>query len=250
MLNTLKEWIMSNQSAFPKYPTIGDLSSLADTVARAKDIASWTPDAIQLEKKEWQPVFICCQLGKGGREHPHIEGHYKLTDDEGRNASMAVFTKGRYELWLAKRGEDTYPVPLLTKARAASWLDSECEQQNQFVKAAKLKGKLYQIRSDCIFQLDRLRHNGVVFNRKLIDCEIPYRFLGGQQLGEARLSHEFTYPIKAWFYIAENDYWEHLIDAGAYFTPARLVRPRNPSFRKWAIEPYYFFNPREYANTE
>lgn len=245
MLNSVKGWIM-NTNSLPKFRKVTDLSSLAETVARAKDIASWTPDGLQLERKSHQPVFICCQLGKGGREHEWIDTHYRTTDEDGNNTNMSAFTKDRYELWTANRGPDTYPVALRTGGPAANWLTSDY-QKAQGAKSARLKGKLYQIRSDIIFQLDRLRHNGVVFNRELVDCLIPYRYLGSQKLGEARLSPEYVHKIKAWFYIADNGYWEPLIDGGIYFTPARLIKPRNPEFRKWDIEPYYMFNPREYA---
>lgn len=245
MLNSIiKGWLMQNPHA-----KIADLSSLAETVAMAKDIASWTPDAVQLEKKAYQPLFVCCQLGKGGREHSWLEGHYKETDDDGRSANMSLFTKDRFELWQANRGPDSYPVPLRTSHPAATWTTAD-EQQPGNVKAARIKGKLYQVRSDVVFTLDRLRHNGVVYHRELIDTLIPFRYLGGHQLGEARLSHEYVRPSKAWFYIAENDYWEPLLDGGIYFKPARLSKPRNPHFRKWDVEPHYMFNPREYASTE
>lgn len=250
MLNVVKNWWnMSHNAAMPKFQKSMDLSHLADTVSMAKDGSSFTPDAVQLEKKAWQPVFICCQLGKGGTEHHHIDGHCKLTDDEGRSTNMAVLTTDRFELWQALRGEETYPIALRTKSKPASMFEAELNMRNAR-RSALLKGKLYQIRSDMMFILDRIRHNGVVFNRELIDCQIPFRFLGGQQLGEARLSHEYTRPAKAWFYVAENEFWEPLIDGGSYFKPARLVRPRHPEFRKWAVEPYYMFNPREYAHTE
>jgi hypothetical protein len=221
--------------------------TMAEEFLAAKDYYSWTPDATKLEEKSWQPLFVCCNLQKGGDEHHIVDGNYQEKDELGGSCNPYVYTEDRWELWKHKTGSRVYPIPLRTKAKGADLQTNE-KQSPYSVRAARIKGRIFKIRSDVLFVLDRERHNGVVFNREKVGILHPYRYLGASIYGMARLSHEFVHPGTAWMYVG-TDYWTNLMESiphiSQHFEPARLKQPRNPEYRRWKAEPYYLYTPWE-----
>lgn len=215
-------------------------------IANIKNMHSWTPDAVELEKKAWQPLFVCCPLGKGGSEHEVIRDHFKDKDEDGKSHNTAVFTKDKFELWKVNMGTNTYTVPLVTKSRAATDLVPR-QQQIGNVHSARIEGRLYKIKSELISTLDELRSNGVVYHRTRIDILHPYRLSHGSDLGLNRLSDTFIQPGRAWFYIGDQGLWEPQISP-SHFSPAKLISPKFTNSLN--SEPYYLYYPKEAYNSE
>lgn len=206
-------------------------------------LESWSPDIIQLENKRYQPLFVYDTMMKGGREHHLIENNYKV--EQGMNPSPTVFTQERFELWKANRPNASYPIALRNGSSAAPL--EECNRSVSKVYSARIKGQLFMVRSSAFLELDKERHNGLLFKREWVNVSHPYRIANGCRIGmsDSRLSQEYVQNVRAHMYVGDYAYWEKLLDGGCYFKPVQMFKPR-PG--KWLIEPFYHFLDREDPN--
>ncbi len=210
---------------------------------------SWTPDATELERVDYQPVFVYCNMMRGGNRYSVIEDIIRTKDDNGKSISPYVYTKDRYAVWQTRDGRDSYPVALTSSDPIISLTSGT----NQVIaRPGRVKGKLYYVRSELVKNLDRVRQNGILFRRRKVRLIVPYRAQHWNDVGR-NPSEEMIYGRKdedavfAWMYQGRHKHWDGLLDGGFSLGPCTIRSPATP--KEWCgEEPYYFFDAWRVAN--
>jgi hypothetical protein len=221
-----------------------DLTEIRDRFNVICSAYDWTPDKIQLERREYQPLFVYDNMVKGESEHNLIEGCYLATNGHGESHTPNIYTKDKYELWMSNANK--YPVAFKSEAPGATMATFQKVGQGP-VKSARIKGRLYKVRSDIMFVLDRHKKNGVEFLREKVDVLVPYRLFNGTVSGFNRLSDEYVEDGKAWMYFGKSEFFEPLLDGGFLFSPLpiRQISPERKKTKAWDVDTFYAYYPRE-----
>lgn len=224
----------------------------------------WTPDRMELEKVEFQPVFLYCNLVRGGALHEYIDGLYPTRFGD-ESANPYAFTARRFEMWLTQQGSVSFPVALESKAPILSHPKTGIPVHRHRPRRGLIKGRIFMIRSEHMKVLDNLKQNGVLFNRQKVWTQIPYRlqiinplpdhtsYTTGTTPGEEQIERG-----EVWMYLGNPDFWDQypmceLERAKSYYYPDVMRRRKGVDFnvqgKPWMRdEPYYFFNAKEAAN--
>lgn len=197
-------------------------------------LESWSPDIIDLENRRYQPLFVYDTMMNGYRENHLLKNNYKITP--GLNPHPTVFTTDSFELWRANRPNASYPIALRNGSMNAPL--EERDRAGFKVFSARIKGQLFMVLSSAFLELDKERHNGLLFHRQWVDVLLPYR-VANVIRGP---SQQYVGKIKALMYVGDYSYWEGLLDGGCYFKPVRLYKPNVVS--EWLTEPFYHFHDR------
>lgn len=241
-----------NVNVLPKAPSPDSVVPI-EVLQLLKEIDaeySWTPDWMQLEQTEYQPVFIYCNVGKGGKYHPIIQDIIKTKDACGRSCNPYVFTKDRYEVLQTKDGPDSFPIAFPSDASPLTitpglWMNGHM--------SGVVKGRVYFVRSDLMKQLDKFKQHGILFDRVKTRVCIPYHIQWNDgDLGIRRsayptgtcLSEEGIQGYGVWMYVARKEYWDtfpfsNLERCGVSMYKERQgIPPREPFylFRHWEIK--------------
>lgn len=98
---------------------------------------------------------------------------------------------------------------------------------------APLRGELWLVPSQTIFELDKFYGNGLFFQRVEIDCT-HHRHKTYQSLTHDRMhvTSDVQRKLKAWIYLGIPEAWN--VDAGYNWTPLRLRKSKNK-------EPHAFY---------
>lgn len=204
------------------------------------EIAKTTPDYLKLAQYSEQYVFVCDNLKKTQSKHWFIKDVAEL--------KAVAYTADQFQCYDYNLGTETYPIPLEYEGKGTP-LPSNSPM---YAPPAIVSGELFLI-SDykVIYSLDKLRGNGLKFQRKRVDIQIPYRrtkWLKDVTKAPPELipttaaratTGWYTHHMKAWMYVGIKEHWEPLLDGGYYFSPTKLAKPNT----EW-VDSYYLFNNR------
>lgn len=203
--------------------------------------AKHTPDYLKLQQYETQYLFIVDNMKKSQPKHWFIK--------DVSEKKCEAFTVDPFLCYDYNLGTETYPIPLAYGGEPLSQVPTFSPMYNE---PAIVSGELFLISNWSIFEsLDKLRGNGVKFQRSRVDIQIPYRktkWLKDVSKCPAELipvspsratSGWYTHHMKAWMYVGIKEHWAPLIDGGYLFTPTKRVKPRS----EW-VDQYYLFNNR------
>lgn len=196
-----------------------------------------TPDWEKLELTLHQPVFIYCNLTKGGACHNVIEGIYKNKDDDDLSIGPYVFTSRIYEVWQTKLGRASFPIALNSRARLLSPATGET---STLPARGRIKGRLYWIRSDMMKELDKFKLNGLLFRRRKVPILIPYRT-------DNPANQENMEMMFAWMYVGRRRYWDDV--PASNLRRCRIINQRDLRHNPVSVQHlYYFFDAWGVAN--
>lgn len=167
---------------------------------------SYTPDWVELEQSEYVPVFLYCNLMRGGSLHHCIEDVFKAKSVDGLSVNPYVFSHRRYEMWQTKDGRDSYPIALPSRLTTPK-LSVASGTITSYPMKGYVKGRVYFIPSAHMKDLDRLKQNGVLFNRIKIGVKLPYRIQNVDESGLSLGKEEFE-TMDVWMYIGRREYWD------------------------------------------
>lgn len=160
----------------------------------------FTPDHINLAKKDWNLVFLYGQHMKPQDLHEDI-GECKF------KKPYQAFTADKFSLWKAQ--EDNMAILLDVGYKG-----------HPDAPKTMVKGELFAIRFCGIKNLDYYHSNGYTFNRERRTVIVPHR--GRRDSAEVTLEH-----VLAWMYVGVVSHWEPRLDAGFNFAPVRRFHRRN-----------------------
>jgi len=225
---------------------------------------SWTPDWPELEEKQdYQPVFLYCNLMRGGALHHVIDGLYKTQDAEGLSINPYVFSgRPNWQVWQTKDGRDSFPIAFASGAPIPK-LTTSPGTITKYPLRGYIKGRLYYIHSSVMKELDKVKQNGVLFDRRKIWIKYPYRIQDPNNTG-VNPSEEQIHPMEVWMYVGREEYWgevPHINLERCGISHFSLKRHRNHPqkegmyehkvlpIKKWINdEPFYYFRAWEIAN--
>lgn len=192
-----------------------------------------TPDAVKLEQSEFQYVF---NYGRTMLNHPDM-GLMDELDGSVLCAHAAFTEDSDFILWKSKKGKDAFPIPLR---------GNKYEFQNK--KCSNIKGELWKVRSQLLFELDKYMKNTILFERQMVNVIIPQRIFVRDKETHKILSQSFHVAgWQAWMYLGKEDIWGEHIDGGYKYGTCKRYRehkkfiPKEPLFNT-----YYYFTLREY----
>jgi hypothetical protein len=183
----------------------------------------FTPDLHILQQKAKHLLFVYDNVpGVGLNQH--------LDDPALATNEMSAFTLGTFSLWKKSLGVHSYPIALKSEVERGKY--SKCP-------AARIRGELYLVNPNVFVTLDTQARNGVEFTRKKVKTYIPYRYSWSQTLGQMPFM-ERMFPVEAWMYVGNPEFWDQQLDGGYHFQPVKMYAPNRP----WH-KPYYSFTPQE-----
>jgi gamma-glutamylcyclotransferase (GGCT)/AIG2-like uncharacterized protein YtfP len=180
----------------------------------------FTPDMWNMERRQFQLLFVYDEMMNGHRQHNLISEH---------SVGVATaFSQEKFILWRKNLGKESYPIPLTKRYTS--------------VPPARIKGELYAVSSPQYKELDKYKVNGVHFIRVRMNVDIPYRQLVKTRQDQGTvLLEEKIQTIRAWMYVGVPSFWDDMIDSGYLFSPVRSYTPN----REW-LGNYYYFSCKEY----
>ena len=205
----------------------------AEVVQEASKYQDYSPDIVKLEQKEFQYVFI---YGRNMRGHPDESIMLELPGSD--LCVHSVFTEdANFILWRAKKGMGSFPIPLRGSRR-------DCELN----KCTNIKGQLWKVRSQMLFELDKYQQNTILFERQMVNLIIPQRVVVQDKDTRRILVQSFhVVGWSAWMYLGVPDIWKEHIDVGFKYEPCtryqemKRYAPKEPLF-----DTYYYFGLAEY----
>lgn len=194
----------------------------------ADRVTEYTPDVAALERFEWVRIFICDEYQRDHRNYQHLTDSVYLA---------SAFTEDKFTLWKKKLGQLTTAIPLHTEDQGPQprWAD-------QMRGPAIIRGELHAIRPQSLFLLDRLRENGVSFERRRVKVLLPVREEKWHSSNAGKISTTIqNVEMRAWMYVGVPGFWEPLLDGGYLFDQVKIYTPTNPQ-----LSHYSYFSPMEY----
>lgn len=187
----------------------------------------FTPDAVELHNQLWHRLFVYNSWQKG---QPHVS---ELGDTSIWNGG-ALTEESKFVMLKYKLGAETYPIVFETtpEMERGQFGDTYLGQKGA------IQGQLFLVKPETIIHLDSKVLNTVQFDRQRIPIDLPYRERNGKQLSGPKVM-----KMKAWAYIARNDFWieGHGIN-DLYFGPVRhfaTVRSPLNQLKESKITYYY-----------
>lgn len=182
-----------------------------------------TWDAARLEQSQRQPVFMYGTMKRRFRSYDFIK-------DFSQFRGVAFTANPNWSMWKKSLGDGTFPIAMRVPY--------------SMVPQARVKGELFLIDSQRIFDLDEILLNGVEFRRKKVNILVPY--CRNRRIVNADHNYEdqrldAIYRLQAYMYVGRHDYWKDHLDAGYHFKLCTCYSPRG------LILPgsYYDFTPLE-----
>lgn len=195
----------------------------------------FTPDIALLEQHNFHLLFVF------DRMLPGFDEFSKLLEEHSVRAATG-FTNEQFVMYKSMLGLHTYPLI----------------QRKDYIRdpIARIKGELYYVAQQQFRELDKVRKNTVEFNRELIDILVPFSRVrklpswkeGGRSTVEYQEIYGSPHPsvteqhmktIKAFAYIANDDYWNDYI-TDSQFTTVTYYEARNQN-----VGLYQSFTKRE-----
>lgn len=198
----------------------------------------YTPDIWKLQMYEAQLLFVCDEMQTGLVKHD-------LITDLAASRLWVAFTHHPYAMFKKKLGLESFPIVL--------------DEQSSRAPYTKIKGELYLVPPHEFVKLDNYKLNGVVFQRRQVPIDIPYRHLtrqsgvrrfeyaavSGQEVnpkGKYHTSEKIHTVKKVWMYFGVPEHWNKEIDAGYQYKTVRTFTPRKA---KSLTDEYYCFTREE-----
>ncbi len=178
-----------------------------------------TPDYYLLEQREFHLFLICDEMMNGHWKHDLLE--------PGSLYCSQAFTMDPYILLRQSNGKQATVLTLEPQVGKPGLLWQR--------PMAPVRGELYALRPYQILELDKYKENGVLFHRKRVPIDIPYREKYETEAGgiwHSDLQHDNSYDV--WMYFAHYDkHYEHW-----HMTSAERIAASSPLVQ--AGKPYYF----------
>ena len=185
-------------------------------ILEAADAAvEYTPDMWRLNRYEWQRLFVPDEMQRGFYRYPLIQ--------EDSFFRARGFTEESYVMYKKKLGEATYAITL----PGPVFNDP----------IAHIGGQVHYVRPHVFKELDRLKLNGLHFERKRVSILVPFR----EQVTNRTAGHERVRRANAWMYVGIPDYWVPQLDGGYLFD-----RVKKFNCKSKFVSDYYLFSKLEY----
>lgn len=214
---------------------------LQEMVCHAAQCNKFTPDILQLEKSEYQRVFIYNEMKHGHRANGFLaetiaerdatcytDAYFVMHKKRLGKASQAVATDG--DIWPPVNGTSA--------------------------ERARIQGELYIVPSSHIPVIDTYHQNTLEFVRRRVRILRPWRHvvrakdgfpLNGQMLDTFKArgivhSMRGCATMDAWMYVGNPNYWGEQVSWN-FQTVSQFTSPNE----KW-LNNYYAFTPKEYES--
>lgn len=223
----------------PQISVVAQNELLLDMIRSAAERNRFTPDIADLERSEFQRVFIYNEMKYAHRSHSFLPE--TLVERDAICYTDNYFTLHKKQLGKASQAiatdSDLWPHPLGPTA-----------------DRARVQGELYVVCSSHISVLDTYHQNTVEFERRRVRILRPWRHivkakdgfpLNGQILESFKargIVHSMSgcASMDAWMYIGRQEYWSGFL--ARLFTPVHMYTSPN---EQWLKE-YYAFTLKEY----
>lgn len=223
---SLEEEILAKQESDYMFRVRSLENALSKTVC--------TPDVYELACRPFAILFVYNDLMKKRRDHEALEP-LKFCGD--------AYTTFEVNGWYRKKDK----LPIVMKPQILSRVPAWGRQYN--AHAAILKGEVFIVSVQKIYDLDLYHDNGVQFTRQRIDIEIPYTedvesVYTENVVNADRVirTNSYIHKTKAWAYLANVDYWWNERINSIDFTPMPIFTPK----KTW--KNLYYYHARQYPD--
>lgn len=182
-------------------------------------ISKYTPDFRLIEQTSHQNVFV---YGRDMTNRPEFNASVS-------ERQYTAFTLPQFSLWEKKLGKESYPVALKSHLQKNLIVDGI---DRQLAPTNRIKGEVHKIQATHLYKLDKMRENGVQFQRMRVAVVVPYRTLKVQTLKQSSMEVHIESHM-AWMYVGLPEYWEEQLDAGYTCKPSPIIRARNEYIKKY-----------------
>ena len=192
--------------------------------------AMFTPDLLELERRERHLVFIYNELQKKHWKHHMIEDQKYMG---------TMFTYERYQLFKRKLKTESIPIML--------------DENWPKVEKLRVKGEVWSIDTATLIHLDDYMLNTVEYHRQRIELIYPHKKVWVDKDGVIHRDTGLRHSIHmAWCYVGDNEYWNALLDGGFFFGTCRQFKGDISFALQWTdmidIRNYYAFSLMEYSD--
>lgn len=247
-------------------------------IEKVREAGEYTPDASQLEKSEYQLLFVCEGLMIGRVDHEIIKSvaEYKAT----------AFTRHNFACY--KRNADELGIPLEAWAKGSFYthglmggnrqlnqltlrrqISNSVESKDKDGKVfytlpettyettnapadsthtripgklyAPVKGEIYSISSQYFSKtLDKFKENGKLFFRR----RVPIMVKGTKtwKTSGSIIRQPYSKQVVCWMYVANPNYWINHIDAGYAYSKANCIYYDDFEEDHYITKRYYTYN--------
>lgn len=216
------------------------LSSLRNKFARIPKLSPYwtiasnrrtdhTPDLPDLSFKEKSLLFVYDELKTSFPKHELLFGS---------ELCIPTITKdANYALWCKKYDRNVTAIAV----KAESFDPKDIRYQPEHMPPGRIRGELHLVPTEILFNLDEQMANGVYFERKRIEVQLPYSEYRWSKVRGMWIRDEYPAYVEASSYISSEavlyDEPRWTLKASRVFTPG----PRKNNLRYISRKPYYEF---------
>lgn len=222
-------------SWFTRTPKVEPLHQVwTDTAQRRR---THTPDLLAMAGKHDHLLFVCDEMKQGFPNNHWIE--------EGSFITNCVTKQDDYVLWLKTYGKSSGYTAIAVETPHPEKPDKSAYNPRS-PDPARLRGQLHLIPTETYFELDEVMANGVYFERKRIQVQLPWSRTEMIKVRGMWMPNEFPIYVDAWAYITpspkvlDDEPW-HSLKATSKFHPG----PRYNNKRYISNKPYYELTRRD-----
>jgi hypothetical protein len=188
---------------------------------------NFTPDLAEIEStRTHHMVFICDTMMDGCKD--------RLFLTSATEHQAYAYTALQMVLWRERTDHVHRVIPILEPRPFArlGWCDPPKRATRKII-SAPIRGQILKIPTEVLIELDKLKQNGIMFQRTKMLVSIPAVRSFAKKDGTMEEAPEKIYKVYTWMYVGNNDYWDNHIDGGFSFTPARIIQPRQTKTPPW-----------------
>lgn len=196
----------------------------------------FTPDIQELTSRRTN-LFVYDRLQP---QFPEFTEHLK---DKIEGNAITAFTTDKFETVKANLGKESFPIPLPVNNQQiiqnlASPFRNGCR-----IPFAKVKGFIYNVPTDLIPKLDRMKRNGEQFARVRTPVVVPFKEVWrGKDTKKYICEFEKHQLVTVTMYVAVRDFWLPLLDGGFLYKPVQIYKYFGTST---GIKDYSYFDFNE-----
>lgn len=181
----------------------------------------YSPDAAFIETRSPWILFVCDDLMFSMRKHQVLLQAGAKRADPNQNHVYA-YTSASYVFWKYNAGLNSFAVPVDTPP--ANYINRPVWDTTG-PQAHKIKGEVYKISPEGIFELDEYYRNTLEYERRHILIVVPYHYEVEFPDGFLSVSLRNEWVAHAIMYVGRQSFWNNVLDGS--FEPVHKVTPKN-----------------------
>lgn len=203
-----------------------------DTAQRRR---THTPDLLKMTNKHDHLLFVCDEMKSGFPDHSYI--------DEGQFVTQATTKQDDYVIWMKTYGKSSGVTAIAVETPHNDPKDKSYNRRRP--DPGRIRGELHLIPTATYFELDEVMANGLYFERKRIQVQLPWSRTEMIKVRGMWIPNEFPNYVDAFMYVTPfevvDDEPLYSLNVASRFHPG----PRHNNKRYISNKPYYELTRRD-----